>query len=244
MSEYADRQVPAPSTPRQLTLPNAPIQICDDEKYVRKYEAVQARGSSGGTGTLYVTNARIIFYARAKGRGTQRESELLQQTRLQDITGVAAYVAYRISVGLVLVTAIFTLGLVAALVTHIVAWIVIDAAVVVVCVLMLLGGGSKYGGAGVRISSASSETSPINFGSFAAQHSGILRVLMGPFGRIFRAHTAFDVAFGVPGADSKRVIAELGALVLDFQTRGDAALERWGIPEEHNSPGEPVRGWS
>jgi hypothetical protein len=226
-------------------LPNAPIQICDDEKYVRKYEAVRAGGSAGGTGTLYVTNARIIFYATAKGRGTQRESQLLQQTRLQDITGVAAYVAYRISLGLVLVTVIFTLGLLAALDKRIVIWIVIDAAVVATCLLMLLGGGTKRGGAGVRIQSASTETSPINFGSFAAQHSGLLRILMGPFARFFRAYTAFDVAFGEPGVDSERVVAELGALILDFQTRGDAALERWGEEEDYRArPGEPARGLS
>jgi hypothetical protein len=215
---------------------------------VRKYEAVRAGGSSGGNGTLYVTNARIIFYAKAKGRGTQRESQLLQQTRLNDITGVAAYVSYRISLGLMVLTAVFTLGLLAALLTKVVIWIIIDALVVAACILMITGGRSRRGGAGVTISSASTETSPINFGSFASRRGGLLRVLLGPFAVFFRTYTAFDVAFGAPGEDSDRVITELGALILDMQQRGNDALERWGVTEPGNYPGgysgEPLRGLS
>ncbi len=237
-------QFPAPPTPRQRTLPNAPVLLGDDEVYVRKYEAVRAGGGSGGNGTLYVTNARVIFFANAKGRGTQRESQLLQQTRLKDITGVAAYVSYRISLGLVLAIGIFTLGLLAALVTKILVWIVIDGAVIAVCVMMIAGGASRRGGAGVLIHSASTETSPINFGSFASKHGGLLRALLGPFARLFRAYTAFDVALGTPGEDSDRMIAELGALILDMQQRGNDALERWGVREPGSYPGEPERGVS
>ena len=215
---------------------------------MRKYEAVRAGGGSGGNGTLYVTNARVIFYAKAKGRGTQRESQLLQQTRLQDITGVAAYVSYRISLGLIILTAVFALGLLAALLTKVVLWIIIDALVVAVCVMIIVGGGSRRGGAGVTIHSASTETSPINFGSFASRHSGFLRVLLGPFAVFFRAYTAFDVAFGAPGEDSDGVIAELGALILDMQQRGNDALERWRVTEPGNYSdgysGEPLRGMS
>jgi hypothetical protein len=219
------------------------VLLGDDEVYVRKYEAVRADGGSGGNGTLYVTNARVIFFAKAKGRGTQRESSLLQQTRMQDITGVAAYVSYRISLGLMILIGIFALGLLAAIVTKILIWVLIDGAVIAVCVMLIAGGGSRRGGAGVLIHSASTENSPINFGSFAAKH-GILRALMGPFARLFRAYTAFDVAFGIPGADSERIIAELGALILDMQQRGNDALERWGAGEPGSSPGEPERGVS
>jgi hypothetical protein len=220
------------------------VLLGDDEVYVRKYEAVRAGGGSGGNGTLYVTNARVIFYANAKGRGTQRESSLLQQTRLQDITGVAAYVSYRVSIGLMLVIGIFTLGLLVAIVTKILIWVLIDGAVIAVCVLLLAGGGSRRGGAGVLIHSASTENSPINFGSFASKNGGILRALMGPFARLFRAYTAFDVAFGIPGADSERIIAELGALILDMQQRGNDALGRWGAGEPGSYRGEPERGVS
>lgn len=251
MTDYEAGQIPRvptprPPTPRQRTLPDAPVQLADDEVYVRKYEAVRAGGRSGGNGTLYVTNARLIFYAKARGRGTQRASELLQQTRLKDITGVAAYVSYRISLGLILLTSVFTLGLLAALVTKVLIWIIIDALVVAVCILMIVGGSGRRGGAGVTIHSASTETSPINFGSFASRH-GLLR-FFSPFAMLFRAYTAFDVAFGAPGEDSERVIAELGALILDMQDRGMDALQRWGVTEPGNyrgeSPGEPQRGIS
>jgi hypothetical protein len=75
VTDYEAGQIPRVPTPRpptlrQRTLPDAPVQLADDEVYVRKYEAVRAGGRSGGSGTLYVTNARLIFYAKARGRGT------------------------------------------------------------------------------------------------------------------------------------------------------------------------------
>ena len=42
-----------------------------------------------------------------------------------------------------------------------------------------------------------------------------------------RAQTAFDVIFGRPGQDSDRLITELGALILDLQTRGQLAADYW-----------------
>jgi uncharacterized membrane protein (GlpM family) len=209
-------------------LPNARVELADGERYIRKYEAVRAGGHSGGQGTLYVTSARLIFYAKAKGKGTQRESTVVQQTRMQDITGIAAYVSYRISLGLMIVTVVFGLGLVAALATKVLIWIVIDAIVVVLCAMKLASGSSKHGSAGVIINSKSSEASPIGFGNFNAQRSGLFS-LLGSFARIFRAYTAFDVMLGVPGEDSDKIIEQLGAAILDIQQRGDAALKRWGV---------------
>lgn len=255
MNPYAEGQNPTPQTQRQRMLPNARVELADGERYIRKYEAVRAGGHSGGAGTLYVTSARLIFYAKAKGKGTQRESTVVQQTRMQDITGIAAYVSYRISLGLMVLTVVFGLGLVAALATKVLIWIVIDAIVVVLCIMRLASGSSKHGSAGVIINSKSSEASPISFGNFNAQHGGLFR-LLGSFARIFRAYTAFDVMLGVPGEDSDKIIEQLGAAILDIQQRGDAALERWGVGDTQGGAGpgngvpsgagdipvEPVRG--
>src|ERR1700722_15060733 len=123
MDPYAEGQDPTQQTQRQRMLPNARVELADGERYIRKYEAVRKDGRSGGTGTLYVTNARLIFYAKAKGRGTQRESRVVQQTRMQDITGIAAYVSYRISLVLMILTVVFGLGLLAALVSKTMIWI-------------------------------------------------------------------------------------------------------------------------
>jgi hypothetical protein len=240
MNQYAEGQDPTPQTQRQHTLPNATVELAVGERYIRKFEAVRKGGHSGGTGTLYVTNARLIFYAKAKGRGTQRESTVVQQTRMQDITGIAAYVSYRISPLLMILTAVFGLGLLAALASKTLTWIVVDAIVLAVCVAALVRGSSKYGSAGVTIHSKSSETSPIAFGNFNAQRGGLFR-LLGSFAGVFRAYTAFDVMFGAPGADSDKIIEQLGAAILDIQQRGDAALERWGvrdieaIPDQRNA---------
>lgn len=248
-------QGPPPATPRQRTLPDAPVQLADDEVYVRKYQAVLAPRQSDGVGTLYVTNARVIFYAQARGRGTQRESKLLQQTRLQDITGVAAYVSYRLSLGLIVLTVLFALGFLLALILGSVRWMIIDAIVVAALLIFLASGKGMRGGAGVVIHSSSTETSPINFGSFAVRGgiSALLWRLTGPFALLLRSYSAFDVAYGIPGADSDRVIAEIGALVLDMQQRGDAALDRWradppgpgpgaGMPPPPPPPPGPQRG--
>ena len=240
---YAERQDVGGMGLTKRTLPGAPVQLADQEQVIRKYEAVRARGNSGGTGILFVTNARVVFYAKAKGRGTQRESHLLQQTRLQDITGIAAYTSYRISLGLLLLTIFFALGLIMSLALTPVAgavavvWVVIYAIATLICASVLAGSGSKRGGAGVVINSASTEASPINFGSFAVRQSGFVQAFLGVFSRMFRAYTAFDVAFGVPGADSGRVIAELGALILDMQQRGELAMEWWAEPDP--GPGSP-----
>jgi hypothetical protein len=248
--DYAERQDVVGMGPARGTLPGAPVQLADQEQVIRKYEAVRARGSSGGTGVLYVTNARVVFYAKAKGRGTQRESHLLQQTRLQDITGITAYTSYRISLGLVLLTIFFALGLIMSLAlipvanTLAVVWVVIYGIATLICALVLADSGSKRGGAGMTINSASTEASPINFGSFAVRQGGFAQSFLGAFSRMFRAYTAFDVAFGMPGMDSTRVIAELGALILDMQQRGELAMEWWTGPDVSQDPPAQIQGVS
>jgi hypothetical protein len=224
-------------------LPNARVELADGERYIRKYEAVRKGGHSGGTGTLYVTSARLIFYARAKGRGTQRESTLVQQTRMQDITGIAAYVSYRVSLALMILTVVFGLGLLAALASKTFLWIVIDAIVLAICATALVRGSSKHGSAGVIINSKSSEASPIGFGNFNAQRGSLFR-LLGSLAGVFRAYTAFDVMFGAPGEDSDKIIEQLGAAILDIQQRGDAALERWGVGDIEAIPDQRYASFS
>jgi hypothetical protein len=64
---------------------------------------------------------------------------------------------------------------------------------------------------------------------------------LAPFSALFRAYTAFDVAFGAPGPDTDALIAELGALILDMQQRGgtDETVARWR-PQEGGPSGRGI----
>jgi len=53
--------------------------------------------------------------------------------------------------------------------------------------------------------------------------------LLTPFLALMGVYDAFDVLLGFPGQDAETVIAELGALVFDIQTRGNLAGTHWGV---------------
>jgi hypothetical protein len=212
-------------------LPGCPIRLSQQERVLRQYAAVQLRSRAKGEGTLYVTDSRVIFYATAKGRGTQRGSMLVQQTNVADITGVTAFTSRRISLGLIFLTgvfALFTLSTLFVAPVFALLWLIAT----VLCVVALIGGAARRGSTGVIIFSRNDGSSPINFGTFGAQRGWIgslAQTLGGPFLAMFGVFTVFDVLVGHPGQDSSQIITELGALILDLQTRGDLAYEYYGI---------------
>ena len=215
---------------RATCLPGSPVRLGDGEVLWKQYRAVQLRGHSGGEGTLYVTDSRVVFYARARGRGTQRESALVQQTKLEDISGLAAYVSHRLSLGWLIATVFSGLIALVAVLAHQPLWIVVWLVIFALCLVALLGNGAKRGSAGVIIHARATMASPIGFGHFGTQRGpSVLRLFWMPFLLLFRAYTAFDVTLGAPGEDSNKVIAELGALVMDLQTRGTLAEGHWGV---------------
>jgi hypothetical protein len=226
-----------------MTLRGSPIRLGDGEQVIREYRAVQLKTQKRGEGTLYVTDARIVFYARAQGRGTQRASSLVQQTRLQDISGLEAFVSRRTSLLLILFTVWMSLIAVGALFSH--AWTVF-----VICFFLagsgftaIFGGAAERGRAGVKIHSRQSD-SAIGFGSFENQRGkleAVLTLLVLPLLIFLRAQTAFDVTVGRPGQDSDRLISELGALVLDLQTRGQLAADYWAAAP---AGGTAARGYA
>jgi len=228
-------------TPRGVTasgvaarLPGAPVVMCDGEQVLRVYRAVQLRNAKRGEGTLYVTDARVVFYARAQGRGAQRASALVQQTRLQDITGLAAFVSRRISPLLLVLTVLFALVALSGLVSRALLLTIIALIVVGLCIAAIAGGAAERGRAGVTIHSMATQVSPITFGTFSTYRSPLeafFGALFSPLHAIFRAHTAFDVLVGRPGEDSDQLISELGALILDQQTRGSLSAEHWNLEQ-------------
>jgi hypothetical protein len=214
------------------TLSETPILLGDGETVWRQYRVAQLRTRDHGEGTLYVTDARVVFFARAKGRGSQRPSALVQETKLEHITGLTAYVSRRISLALFVLTFLLGLLTVFALVAR--SWVlaIVLAALTAGAVAILLEGAAKRGSVGVMIHSGATQASPISFGQFGEQRGffgNLFHTLLQPFLGLFGVFTAFDVLLGFPGQDSEQVIAELGALISDLQTRGNLAATHWGV---------------
>ena len=83
--------------------------------------------------------------------------------------------------------------------------------------------------------------SPISFGTLDARRGvlgNLTHALGQPFFSLFGIFTVFDVLNGYPGQDSSQIISELGALILDIQTRGDLAYEHYGLDRGQ----QPARG--
>jgi hypothetical protein len=225
-------------------LPGSPIQLGYEERLLRQYAAVQVRRRQQGEGILYVTDSRIVFYARAKGRGTQRPSALMQQTKLSEVTGVSAFVFRRFSLILFLSAFWFSVfGLSTLLVFPPAAlfWLVLAA----LCIVAIIGGGARRGSTGVEIHSKSDGSSALQFGSFGSRRGWIGNIthsFTGPILSIFGVYTVADVIFGLPGQDADRVISELGALILDLQTRGDLAFDHYGARGEQAQRGLADQG--
>jgi hypothetical protein len=219
----------AGQTPARKTLPGTPILMGHGEVVWRTYKAAQLRTRQQGEGTLFVTDSRVVFYARARGRGTQRPSMLVQQTKLDNVTGLAAFVSRRISLTLFM----FVLfGVSATLISLVIAppFGVMWGILTTIGIIALIGGAAKRGSTGVILHAGASETSPIGFGQFGEQRSQtgqLIHALLGPLLALFGVHTAFDVLIGFPGEQSEQLIAELGALITDLQNRGSMAANHW-----------------
>jgi ribosomal protein L24E len=226
---------PAPAGPG--VLPGSPILLGYQERILRQYKAVQLRNRAHGEGMLYVTDSRVVFYAKAKGRGTQRGSTLIQQTNVADITGMTAYVSRRVSLVLFFLTCVFLLlAFTSLFIVRPVAvfWFILA----VICIIALVSGAARRGSTGVIISSRDDGHSPISFGTFQTRRGligSLTQALGAPFFSVFGIFTVFDVLDGYPGQDSSQIISELGALILDIQTRGDLAYEHYGVDRGQQS---------
>ncbi len=188
-----------------------------------------------GHGTLYVTDARVVFYAQVYPRGTQKASWIFQQTNLKDISGLAANVSRRLSLGLVVLTLAFALLTIGTLLTI----VLIPLAIVFRhrdrASDHRVGPGlyppRRRGGR--RSTRGRPENSPIAFGHLPQQRGfldALGRLLIFPIAIFLRSYSAFDVVAGDPGNDAPELLHELGALGIDLQTRGTIAYPEWKHP--------------
>jgi hypothetical protein len=232
---YPGGPVPAmpPVRPDAKRLPGTPILMGDGETIWRTYKAVQLRTRQHGEGTLFVTDSRVVFYARARGLGTQRPSMLVQQTKLENVTlTLFMLVLFGAFASLISLVTFPPMGILLGIVT-------------VVGIIALISGAAKRGSTGVILHAGASDASPIGFGQFGEQRSAIgqlIHALLGPLLALFGVHTAFDVLIGFPGEESEQLIAELGALITDLQNRGSMAASHWSVPAGQPQPQPQPQG--
>jgi hypothetical protein len=225
---------PTPSTEHSASALNhidgTLIALGDGERVWREYEVTQLRRREQGQGKLYVTDSRVIFFANARGRASTRASFLIQETKLDQVTGLSAYVSRKVSVFWFLATILLGLAALFQLTqgsstTAFVVLLVLTAG----AAYPLVRGTHRRGHVGVAIHSGASQASPIEFGEVNDSQSRGLGSLARRFVSLFSAPTAFDVVVGIPADDAERVISELGALIIDLQTKGSLAAARWGV---------------
>lgn len=226
----APSQEPIASDPTTV-IPGTPITLGDGEHLWREYSVTQLRSRAQGEGKLFVTDSRVIFFARAHGRvGTRRGSTMIQETKVDHVTGLSAFIARRFSFFWAFMTAILGLATLVQLLRG-------NTTTLVILLVLTAGAGYllfrsiQFGGSvGVEIHSGASQASPIGFGEVREGAAvGFFTNARSLIGSLIGRPTAFDVAVGIPGEDADKVISELGALIIDLQSKGSLAAERWGV---------------
>jgi hypothetical protein len=185
-----------------------------------------------GHGTLYVTDARVVFYAQVYPRGTQKTSSVFQQTKLEDISGLSANVSRQLSLGLVVLTLAFGIATIGTLLTLLLPFTFLFGIVTAILIFALIRDARSRGDVGVEINSREIGTSPITFGHNPRERGrldALGRLLIFPVAMFLRTYDAWDVMRGDPGDDANELLHELGALIIDLQTRGTMAYADWNI---------------
>jgi len=205
------------------------------ESLWRSYRVTQLKTSRQGEGMLIVTNARVVFSAAVPARGTRRGSIVVQETRVESITGLTAYESHQLSLRLILGTVIAGLLTLYAIAEQSLFATLFFLMITGACAAALYMGRGLGGMTGVLLHSSASQATPVSLGQFGqatGNHLGgswwtsPLRGLGASIG----GHDALDLLIGFPGEDASRMVAELGALLYDLQTRGDLARSAWGMP--------------
>jgi hypothetical protein len=221
-------------------LPDSPVRLGIDEVLWRRYHVLQMGGLAKGAGYLYVTNSRVVYFGYSNGFFLQKPSKLVRETKVEEISGISAYVTRRFSfallwasiiMGVIGIACVFTLILIpVALVLWLMSFL---------CFVALLTGRGRVGSTIIGIHSRHG-VSPVHLGG-AESIAGTVRSVFGaifpPWRLILGGTTAaYLTEYGLPAKDADEAVADLGALIQDLQTRGDLAASYWQIPLPEPSP--------
>jgi len=225
-------------------IPGTLIALGDGEKVWRSYAVTQFpmprifrnMGRHRGSGNLYVTDARVMFFATYERRGGRKRSMVLQETQLGQITGLTAFVSRSFSLWTVLLVALLALSGVGGILGESKGNGFLLLVIAAFGAFLISRGLGSRGTIGVRIHSASTQASPLGFGELGdgtGRLRGMIETLLGPFGQLLSGavgpQDASDLLVALPGPDAERVIVELGALIADMQSKGTLAGTHWGV---------------
>lgn len=186
------------------------VAMADGEQVVREYK-VTRMDRPKADGYLAVTNRRLIFASEAQGIAGR--SALVRETHIPDISGLTGYIGKGLSIGrviLIVILALIGIALGSAFwplfvflaIPAYMAWRLLSSPGTEIILVVHARGQSE---------------SPVAL--VAEQATGM-------FG-LFGGHARLAGVVLGPGPDAERALQEIGALVLDLQSSGDMALERW-----------------
>ena len=187
------------------------IAFSQDEKLVKKYKVAQVK-LDGSTGSLYVTNKRVVF----KSNGAAERSILSQEVKLDTISGVNCLVGTNYNIRSILLGAlVIILGVIIGIILGnsrrggSAGTTIITVSVLVGFLMIALSGTKTYR---LSVYSSQAQSASIDIGVGVKSLIGNSAVL------------ALECT---PTDQVKTMVSEIGALILDLQTMGDLAIEKW-----------------
>lgn len=201
--------------------------LADGETLIRSYEASHLDHPKA-TGYLIATNRRLMFIGESSG--AIGESVMHREVNIVHVNGLYAYYDTGKSFGILIFAAILTLIfiLLAFASPVFIVGLLWPAYIVYKFFTNPTGRNAQMQ---VAIMADGAQSSPISFGQI--NEGGLLSRIMGLFGA--SGNNAWMSVIAGPGRDAAVLVRELGALVLDIQTLGDHALEKWN---ERPAPAE------
>ncbi len=191
--------------------------LSENETLIRFYEA-SALQRPKATGYLVATNRRLMFIGESTG--VIGQSVMHREVNIDHITGLYAYYDTGKNFGKLVFAAILTIFI-----------IILSFAFPAFLVLLawpafILYQFFQYRNAQIQvnITADGTQNSPIAFGEVDAG-GGLMNRLMSMFGA--SGNNAWMSVVAGPGRDAYTLVHELGALVLDIQTLGDHAVDKW-----------------
>lgn len=225
------RPAPAPARVQVSTLPVpripvSNIALSEGERLWRTYPILHFRPfRPHAKGTLHITDSRILLHAEA--RKLSGKTVLLEEVRLESVVGFGSYRDRGLGPIGTLMMLLVTFYALRELIEG-------NRVVLDIIVLVLVGIMVRlyyyYGRMGLRVYTSMAGPGAINFGNFGGGMFRSLLGLLGPLGVLGAAIggvQATDVLYCFPEANVDEVLAELGALVFDLNTKGTLVDTQW-----------------
>jgi hypothetical protein len=182
--------------------------MCEGEHIVRKYRATSSDFPSIA-GTLFVTTRRILF----QGEGSQfgGSSMLISEVPIGDVAGVSTFIGKGLNI-VKLIVAIILAVIFLVMTKSIWFPLVILLLIPAYMIYSALTGSRRLG---LIIYAKGVQPSPIQL----LAETDFRAKLTGQYASL--------AMFAAPGVDAAKMATEVGALILDLQSMGDMAIEKW-----------------